>query len=74
MKYDNILNNFEFEGFRVQVKVTVAILRKNIVITLAPSFMDRFWFNFPQMFNIPISYTSWFWMFQGQGQCHSGYI
>ena len=42
MKYDNILNNFEFEGSRAKVKVTVAIFRKNIVIALAPSFMDRF--------------------------------
>ena len=24
-KYDNSLNNFEFEGFRAKVKVTVAI-------------------------------------------------
>ena len=28
MKYDNILNNFEFEVSRAKVKVTVAILRK----------------------------------------------
>ena len=40
MKYDNILNNFEFEGFRAKVKVTVAIFRKTFVIALAPSFMD----------------------------------
>ena len=41
MKYDNILNNFEFEGSRAKVKVTVAILEeKNIVIALAPLFMD----------------------------------
>ena len=51
MKYDNILNNFEFEGSRVKVKVTVAIFRKNIVIALAPSFMDRFCCNFIQMFS-----------------------
>ena len=25
MKYDNNFNNFEFEGFRTKVKVTVAI-------------------------------------------------
>ena len=29
-KYDNILNNFEFEGFRDKVKVTVAIYRKTL--------------------------------------------
>ena len=29
MKYDNICNNFEFEGFRAKVKVTVAILEKH---------------------------------------------
>ena len=45
MKYDNILMNFEFEGSRAKVKVTVAIFRKNIVIALVPSFMDRFCCN-----------------------------
>ena len=40
MKYDNILNNFDFEGFRAKVKVTVAIFRINMVKALAPSFMD----------------------------------
>ena len=52
MKYDNILMNFEFEGSRTKVKVTVAIFRKNIVIVLAPSFMDRFCCNFTQMFSM----------------------
>ena len=52
MKYDNILMNFEFEGSRAKVKVTVAIFRKNIVIALAPSFMDRFCCNFTQMFSM----------------------
>ena len=28
MTYENILNTFEFEGFRAKVKVTVAIYRK----------------------------------------------
>ena len=28
MKYDNILNNFGFEGSRAKVKVTVSIFRK----------------------------------------------
>ena len=55
MKYDNILVNFEFEGSRAKVKVTVAIFRKNIVIALASSFMDRFCCNFTQMFNVKIS-------------------
>ena len=40
MKYDNILNSFEFEGFRAKVKVTVAILEKNIIFAIAPSFID----------------------------------
>ena len=41
MKFDNILNNFEFEGFRAKVKVTVALyLEKKIVIALAPSFLN----------------------------------
>ena len=38
MKYDNILNTFEFKGFKV--KATMAILKKNIVITLVSSFVD----------------------------------
>ena len=43
MKYDNILNNFEFEGFRAKVKVTVAFCRKkNIVMAQALSIMDSF--------------------------------
>ena len=53
MKNDNILNNFEFEGSRAKAKLTVSIFRKrNIVIALAPSFMDRFCCNFTQMFRI----------------------
>ena len=52
MKYDNTLMNFEFEGSRAKVKVTVAFFRKNIVIALAPSFMDRFCCNFTQMFSM----------------------
>ena len=52
MKYDNILNNFEFEGSKAKVKVTVAIFRKNIIIALAPSFMDQFCCNFTQMFSM----------------------
>ena len=51
MKYDNILLNDEFEGSIAKVKVTVAIFRKT-VIALAPSFMDRFCCNFPQMFSM----------------------
>ena len=54
MKYDNF-NNFELEGSRAKVKVKMAIFReKNIVIDLAPSFMDRFCCNFTQMFSIKI--------------------
>ena len=30
VKYDNILNNFKFEGSMAKVKVTVAIFRKKI--------------------------------------------
>ena len=40
MKYNNILNSFEFE-------VTVAILEKKTL-----SFMDRFCCNFTQMFSM----------------------
>ena len=52
MKYDNILNSFEFEGSRAKVKVTVAFFRKNIVIALAHSFMDLFCCNFTQMLSM----------------------
>ena len=53
MNYDKILDNFEFEGSRAKVKVTVAIFRrKKIVIALAPSFMDQFCCNFTQMFSM----------------------
>ena len=41
-KYDNIIDNFEFECSRAKVKVTVPIFRKKNVIALALSFMDRF--------------------------------
>ena len=51
MKYGNILDNFEFEGSRGKVKVTVAIFRKT-VIALAPSLMDQFCCNFTQMFSM----------------------
>ena len=46
VEYDNILNKFEFERSRAKVKVTVAIFRKNIVITLVPIFLDQFCCNF----------------------------
>ena len=53
MSYDNILNTLEFEGSRAMVKVTVVIFgKKNIVIALAPSFMDRSCCNFTQMFSM----------------------
>ena len=52
MKYDNFLNSFEFEVSKPKVNFTVTITRTNIVITLAPSFMDRFYCNFIQIFNM----------------------
>ena len=56
MKYDNILKNVEFENFRAKVKVvTVTIFRKKNVNALAPSFIDRFCYNFTQMFSMKIS-------------------
>ena len=43
VQYDIILDKFEFECSRAKVKVKVAIFRKkNIVIALAPAFMDQF--------------------------------
>ena len=34
--------SFDFQGPGPKVKVTVAILRKNFVIVLAPTFIDGF--------------------------------
>ena len=51
MKYDNILINFGFEESRAKVKDTVVIFRE-IVIALAPSFIDRFYCNLAQMFSM----------------------
>ena len=51
MKYDNILNSFEFEGSMAKVKVTVAIFRKTLS-ALATPFMDQFCCNFIQMFSM----------------------
>ena len=39
---DNILDKIEYQHSRAKVKITVAIFRKTIIITLSPSFMDRF--------------------------------
>ena len=52
MKGDDILNSFEIEVSRLMVKVKVVIFRKNIFIALAPSFTDRFYCIFTQMFNM----------------------
>ena len=49
MKYDNIWNNFEFEGPRTRSEC-VAIF--SYVIALALSFMDRFCCNFTQMLSM----------------------
>ena len=56
MKYDNILNNFESRvlGPRARSQWFFYKKKKNIVIALAPSFMDRFCCNFTQMFSIKI--------------------
>ena len=48
-----ILKKIKFEGSRAKFKVTVAIfIKKNIVLALAPSFMDRFCCNFTQMLSM----------------------
>ena len=52
MKYDNILMNFEFEGLGPRSRSQWLFLEKNIVIALAPSFIDRFYCNFTQMFSM----------------------
>ena len=41
MKYDNILNNFEFEGSRAKVKVTVAIFSSPEHEVLMVSYCDQ---------------------------------
>ena len=51
MKYDNILMNFEFEGLGPRSRSQWLFL-ENIVIALAPSFIDRFCCNFTQMFSM----------------------
>ena len=48
MKYDNILMNFEFEGLGPRSRSQWLFLEKNIVIALAPSFIDRFCCDFTQ--------------------------
>ena len=48
VKFDNILDKFEFERSRAKFKVTEAIFRKNIVIALVPSFI-QFQYNFTQV-------------------------
>ena len=50
MKNDNILMNFEFEGLGPRSQWL--FLEKNIVIALAPSFIDRFCCNFTQTFSM----------------------
>ena len=52
MKYDNILMNFEFEDLGPRSRSQGLFLEKNIVIALAPSFIDRFCCNFTQMFSM----------------------
>ena len=42
MYYDSILDKIEFEVSKAKVKVTVAVFKTDIVMALAPSFMDRF--------------------------------
>ena len=55
---DYILDRFEFECSRAKVNVTVAFLEKNVFITLAPTFMDRFSFYFTQLSIMKIPWTS----------------
>ena len=40
--YDNISSKFDFQNPGFKIKVTVAILRNNFVIVLAPTFIDGF--------------------------------
>ena len=54
LKYDNIMDKFEFERSRAKVKVTAAIFRKKILIALVPSFIIQFHFNFTQVLGMTI--------------------
>ena len=54
MAFDNILDKFQFERYRIKIKVTVVILRKNVVITLVPSFIIQFQYNFTQVLGVII--------------------
>ena len=44
MKYNNFLDNFEFEGSRNKVKVTEAIFSKSFSLLKTPLFGDPFLF------------------------------
>ena len=59
VKYDNILDKFEFERSSDKVKVTVAIFSKNFVIALVPSFIIQFQYNCTQILGMTIPRTSW---------------
>ena len=51
VKYDNILMHFEFEGLGPRSR-SQWLFFENIVIALAPSFVDRFCCNLTQMFSM----------------------
>ena len=61
VKRGNILDDLEFERFRANVKVTVAIFikkKKKIVIALVPSFIIQCQYYFSQVLAMTIPQTS----------------
>ena len=54
VKYDNILDNFEFKRCWAKVKVTVPIFIKKNVITLVPSCLIQFRYNFTQVLGMTV--------------------
>ena len=51
-------DKFEFERSWSKVKVTAAIFSKHIVITLVPSFIIQFQYNFTQILGMTIPRTN----------------
>ena len=56
--YDDLSSKFDFQGPELKVKITVAIFRKNFVIALVPTFINRILFNFNTNIGITISQAS----------------
>ena len=58
IKYDNILDEFEFERFKAKVKATVAIFRKKNCHRSSALIIIRFWYNFTKVSGMTIPWIS----------------